>query len=358
MSFEMLKEVMDFYCNDSFLTGCSVMVRKDHDVIFTYETGFSDLGKCSPFAGEAPVFIYSCTKMFTCVAALQLVERGKLSLEDSLSKFYPAADPRVKILNLFNMTAGYDYDLEPFAKYSGTDAGTQEIVGELVKKPLHFVPGEMWLYGLEHDILAGVVELASGMRFSDYLEENIYKPLGLKNSSMRPTKELLDKMAPQHFYDRKLGKLVPFTKTDPYILSNNYDCGGAGMISTRNDLSLFLDALACGGVGESGERILSEDSIRLYSTNTLSPKAVRTFNYQEPNMLGHGYGLGVRTFIDPSYGDDIIPIGEFGWGGAAGAEEIVDPVNHISLSFITHVLDCYGSQIMQQLMHALYVDLK
>ena len=356
MDFRNIKMVTDYFSGLP-MPGGAVLIKKDHEVLYRYSSGFADIEAGVPFTGDESVFLYSCTKMFTCTAALQLYEKGLLNLDDPLSRFYPEADKRITLKHLFSMTAGYDYDMDCLEHFRGGHAGTQEIVREIVKKPLRFAPGTSYLYSLAHDIIGGIVELVSGERFSDYIDGHILKPLGLKNTTFRVTDEVLGKIAPQYMFDKNAGKSLRVDKANIYAFTQEYDSGGAGLVSTLSDLSVFLDALACGGVGETGNRILKEDTIKLYSTNVLSPDILRIFNFLEPSLVGHGYALGVRTFIDPVYGDGLIPVGEFGWGGAASSQEIVDPVNHISLAYTTHVLEGPQSQLVAQLLHALYLDL-
>ena len=119
-----------------------------------------------------------------------------------------------------------------------------------------------------------------------------------------------------------------------YNLSEDYESGGAGLISSTRDYALFLDALACGGVGKNGSRILSEESVRMMSTNQLNEKQTEDFYVLR---RGYGYGLGVRTHIEPKVSGSQSPIGEFGWDGAAGAFSMVDRENKLSLTYFQEI---------------------
>ena len=120
------------------------------------------------------------------------------------------------------------------------------------------------------------------------------------------------------------------------------------------DYAVFLDALANGGMGHNGNRILQTSTVELMKTNQLSGKALEDF-YEL--RYGYGYGLGVRTHIDNTVSGSISPLGEFGWDGAAGAFSLVDTENKISLTYFQHVLG-WDLKIQEEIRNALYNDLK
>ena len=95
--------------------------------------------------------------------------------------------------------------------------------------------------------------------------------------------------------------------------------------------------VACGGVGKTGNRILKEETVKLWGTNQLSGEAAEDFDKMR---RGYGYGLGVRVHIDPTRSNTISPVGEFGWDGAAGAYCLIDTENHLSIFYAQHVLGC------------------
>ena len=117
-------------------------------------------------------------------------------------------------------------------------------------------------------------------------------------------------------------------------MSGEYESGGAGTISCPEDYIIFLDALANGGVGKNGNRILKEETVKLFRTNQLENKALEDF---QQLRCGYGYGLGVRTHLDPKTSGSLSPVGEFGWDGAAGSFSMVDTENKLSLVFFWHM---------------------
>lgn len=333
--------------------GCDLQIMRGHEVLFRYQSGTSDYEGKKPVQGNELYFMYSCTKPITCTAALQLVERGVLSLEDPVSRWLPEFEnvflmqnnEKVKpkstmtLRHLFTMTAGFDYDREaaPIQKVIAEqpDADTLTVVNSFVRSPISFEPGERFQYSLCHDVLAAVVEAASGMKFSAYLQKNIFEPLGMTETGFLVPKDIKDRMAAQFRADGVNQKhAVP--QTNEYQLTTNYESGGAGLYSTVADYSKFCDAMACGGVGANGARILKAETVKLMHSEQLSC-------YAENNAFscaagpGYGYGLGVRTLISQAKGQRS-SIGEFGWDGAAGSYMMMDPEKELSIFFAMHVL--------------------
>ena len=135
---------------------------------------------------------------------------------------------------------------------------------------------------------------------------------------------------------------VPMSREDNnYRLAPNYESGGAGLICDVADYIAFADALACGGEGKGGARILSPEMIQLWSANQLGPVSRAAFD--EWHRLGYSYALGVRTRVSTAIGGRG-QVGEFGWDGAAGAWTMIDPINRLSAFFAMHVRNfgyCY-----------------
>lgn len=336
--------------------GCDLVVFRDHEQLYRHQAGFRDAALTQSVRDDDTYNLYSATKVFTTCAAMQLIERGLLSLDDAVADYLPAyAHMTVKdgdtvrpakrvmtVRHLMSMQSGLDYDMETPAIHDaiealGPDATTRQLVDAKAQDPLMFEPGTNFLYSLSHDVLAAVIEVASGKRFSEYLKENIFDVLGLKTIGFVPTPEIEARLAEQYVFDDDLKKPVPMPAyANNYRLTPHYESGGAGLISDVADYIAFADALACGGSG-----ILSPEMIQLWSANQLGPKGRATFD--EWKRLGYSYALGVRTRVDTSIGGRG-QIGEFGWDGAAGAWAMIDPINHLSAFFAMHVRNfgyCY-----------------
>ena len=319
--------------------GCDLKIVQNHKTLLRYSCGYSDYEGKQKVSETDLYYMYSCTKLVTCVAALQLIEKGIISLEDPVCKYIPsfknvflikggkrvAPKTTMTLWHLFTMSAGltYNIDAKPLQEFIAANpcAGTVDIVSAIALSPIDFEPGEMFQYSLCHDVLAAVVEVASGMKFSEYLKQNIFQPLGMNSTAFNEELIPVGKLAAQ--YQCVGSKVEPLNNGNPFTLAKNYESGGAGLISTVDDFSLFAAALACGGVGANGAKILKEETIRLMATEQLSSYTMKN-NFSCAAGEGYGYGLGVRTLIDKSQGQRS-SLGEFGWDGAAGSYIMIDP---------------------------------
>ena len=332
--------------------GCDLAVCRDHEIVYRHQAGFRDEERRQPVREDDTYCLYSATKVITSCAAMQLIEQGKISLDDPVSRFLPAyADLQVKagegtrpaqkvmtVRHLMSMQSGLNYDLEsPKLKSAiralGDKATTRQLMDAKAQDPLEFEPGEDFLYSLSHDVLGAVIEAASGQRFGEYLREHIFAPLGLNTIGFTAADPR--RQSAQYFFRGETGTLEAQSPTsNHYRLSPQFESGGAGLISDVNDYIAFADAIACGGVGRTGESILSPAMIQLWSANQLGPRARTSFDAW--NRTGYSYALGVRTRVENTPGSRGM-IGEFGWDGAAGAWTMIDPHHHLSAFYAMHV---------------------
>lgn len=334
----------------SGVPGCSAAIYLHGEPVFSYCTGYADQEKTRPTAPDDIYYIYSCTKPVTVAAAMQLVEQGKLGLDDPVCRYLPehadayylqdgkpvTVGETMTVRHLFTMSAGLDYDLtsEPIRTAQeryGSGITTRQMVAAFVQKPLLFKPGTQMQYSFCHDVLAVIVEIVSGKHFGEYLREQIFTPLGMSDTGFFPTKEHFARMADQY---QKAGA-VRREKTNDFQLSAKYESGGAGLFSTLTDYGRFAAAMSCGGQAADGTRILKTETVDLIRT----PQKP---GFGENNwycMPGYEYGFGVRTRIIRSGGRCSYP-GEFGWDGAAGAHVLMDPTVQVALVYMQHAHDC------------------
>jgi len=345
------------------LPGVDVMIMKDHKVIYRHQAGYRNHGQTCPLDGTELYDIYSATKVITMVAAMQLIEKELLDLNDPVSKYIPAfsgvrvfknytyspapapqpdrdaptrpAQNPILIHQLMSMTAGLTYDmLHPqLQERAKENADTVSMMEGIARMALLFEPGERYAYSLAHDVIAAVVEIISGERFADYLDAHIFRPLGIKDMYMHPGEKEQPRRTDLWAADSQTGQIREVTLPNIYRLCDRYDSGGAGLCASVEAYCAVMDALACGGVGKTGARILTEESIRTLSTPRLNEQQLQDFGRYH---MGYSYGLGVRTLVHQEVAKS--PIGEFGWDGAAGAFGMVDPINHVSLFYAQSVL--------------------
>ena len=334
---------------DSFLElgipGFDLMVCHEGKCVLRYFKGVSDKKNGIPLTGKEKYNIFSCSKPITCVAAMQLWEKGLFRLEDKLSDSMPEfehmtvlqpdgtvkpAENPIRIHNLFEMTAGfnYNYRTEDFRQLHARTYGrcpTREFARTLAQAPLDFEPGAQYQYSLAHDVLAALVEVITGKLFADYVRENIFEPLGMKDSDFLLPIEDYAGVAQLYRCAKDTGEIIAMDhgNVPTARLGSEHASGGGGCVSTVEDYMKFLEALRIGDV------IIKKDTLRMMTTNRLNEAQKATCNVAK---LGYGYGLGMRTPV-PENG-----IYDFGWSGAAGSYMAVDPVRNVTVYFSMHVL--------------------
>ena len=296
--------------------------------------------------GKEKLWLFSATKPMTVVAAMRLVEEGRLSLDDEVAKYIPAfgntvlrdgtpTKNKMTVRQLFTMSAGLSYNAggEPYRsliKEAGENATTLEIIGSLAKAPLLFEPGERFEYSLCHDVLAAVMEVVSKKKFSQYVKEEIFTPLQMHNSSFDNHEQNVEDV----YFAYADKSVVKINEGKILLPTPNYESGGGGLVSTAEDYIRFADALACGGIAKNGYSVLSQKGVRDLASEQMRNISVNnTFTCVQGE--DYGYGLGVRVRQKPTAWG--LPIGEFGWDGAAGSYVMIDPQRQVSVFIGMHV---------------------
>lgn len=330
--------------------------------------GYADKENKKPITADTMYFIYSASKVITCAAALHAYEEGYFNLtypvwwylpefKDCLVKKYDEnwnlelvpLTRHMCIQDLFSMCAGLNYDtntehIKEVVKATDGKAPTREIMKAIAKNSLEYQPRDRWGYSLCHDVLAGLVEVATGVRFSEYVQKNIFDKLGMKDSYYHINDEIKPRMAALYVHNSEDGHTYVRDLKNDYVVGTEYDSGGAGVITTLDDYSKFAYAMVNGGVGQNGERILSRLTIDLMRTNVLDEKRLKDFKSWDTNAE-YGYGLGVRTRTDNGWGGNLCQVGEFGWDGAAGAMVSISPERKIAIIYFQHMLNSLGNII-------------
>ena len=361
MKFQTLRDFMDFYLPMIGVPGSDLVIYKDHNEVFRYQSGFDSLRHRTPVRTDALYNLYSCTKVATCVAATQLIERGEILASDPVYAYFPEyKDIKIKVTNdkgeqsivpaknvltiehLLNMRGGLDYDhnrpaVQRVIKETDGRAPTLDIVRALAEDPFDFEPGDRYQYSLCLDVMGGIIELVSGMSLGEYMKKNIFDPLGMKDTSFSIDERTAQRLATQYDYDAVNGcpKEIP-SDYNWLRFGSEYESGGAGLISTVADQILFADALANYGVGKNGNRILTRRGIELMRANHLSPEQTAVFA-KDDHFRGYGYGYGVRTNLTPTLVGNLSPVGEFGWDGAKGSYFSADPENKVAIFYAEHM---------------------
>lgn len=353
--------LIDSLLEDKHIPYMDVVCMQDHRQLFRHFSG-------DGINGKEMLNMFSCSKPVTVTAALRLMEQGAFKLDDPVARFFPSAAEAVysahegllpikqamTLRHLFTMTAGFDYNYTPPAVKtvleSNPCASTRQVVDGLLRNPLQFSPGENFRYSLCHDVLAGVIEVASGMQFSDFVKQEIFTPLEMTESTFnnRPSRPVLA------MFKHERGQTLPAEGFVP--VTPNYESGGAGLCSTVEDYCKFADALACEGTAANGYRLLKPETVALMRTEQITGLSIQN-EFTCVQGGDYSYGLGVRVRKkDTGWGLDA---GEFGWDGAAGSYLLVDPNRHISVVMGMHLCGwpkCFTGDHLQ-IVQALYSEI-
>ncbi len=346
MRFEKLTNYLE-QLREEKVPDCDLAVWVDHAPVYRHWTG------C--LKGNETYWLHSATKVLTMTVAMQLMEQGKLRLEDPVARYLPAfahvtvqdgdrvrpAKTVMTVQHLMAMQGGLDYDFEAPAiqrllRDSHGDADTVQMAQCYAVKPLHFDPGLGFRYSLCHDVLGAVMEVAAGKPLSRLAQEQVLDPLGIGDLTFHPTGDQRARLAPYYGLDENKNLVSLPQGLNAVCSMPRYESGGGGLMGSVDSYILLADALANDGVGKNGARILSRASIDALRTNRQTGPAAEDFK-KVRHKVGYGYGLGVRTLIDPA--SSRSPVGEFGWDGAAGAWVMMDEDHHIAAFYAQHVLD-------------------
>ena len=342
-------------------SGSVTLIARNGRVAMLTAQGVMDIESKTPMRTDAVFRIMSMTKPVIAVSLLMLAEEGKLRLTDPVGQFIPAlqtltvtvpntegvvppspaftasapqpgrvvpADRPVMIRDLLSHTSGLmsggASSTYPFAVGSGETLA--QALPRLATIPLDFQPGTRWAYSPQYgfDVLAHVVEVASGMPLDKFVEQRIFAPLGMKDTffyrdgvqARKPT-----------LYQRVNGALQKVA--DQPWMNGAYFSGGGGLSSTAEDYLRFALMLASNGELD-GARILSRRSVELM-TSVFAPDTLPGRN------AGEGFGLGVRVVSNPAARNTWLSQGSFGWSGAYNTHFFVDPKEKIVGIFMTQV---------------------
>ena len=402
------------YVDNGSLPNISILIKKDNKEILRHTHGYADIEKGISVNRKTVYRIYSMTKPVTGVAIMQLIENGKLRLNDKVSKYIPAfKDTKVinldfqdyvlkpkreiTIRDLLTHTSGLTYSWagegpvnQIYRKYNirpyyfgAVDAELNKFPGNTCQfsaaaatAPLLHNPGEKWSYGINMDILGCVVEVISGMNFAEYLQKNIFDPLELKSIGFSVNERDKDSfttlytsgafsrdgeiVAPsglnqaELMFSKDLRPIDAFDKS-PYLTNSSklYD-GGSGLVSNIDDYSKFAEMLLNGGI-LNGVRIISEASVDLMANNHLSDEILK--DGSAFGLEGVGFGLTVGTIMNPGVAGTFSSEGEFFWGGAASTIFWVDRKNNVTATMMTQFMPSDKYPIREELKTLLYLSL-
>ncbi|MGE5612916.1 MAG: serine hydrolase domain-containing protein [Bacillota bacterium] len=361
-SFDDLSSLLKQFVKNG-IAGCGCAVAKNGKTLYQGYFGYADLEEKRPVTEDTVFRLFSMTKVIICTAAMMLFERGKFLLNEPVYEYFPeyrdtqvldvghdggirtrkAKNPML-IKHAFTMSVGMPY---PIAN-SPTAAEMAKVIDGLERKygkydivtevkamgsvPVAFDPGTHWLYGYGHDIIAGLIQMVSGKTVGQFLQDEIFGPLGMKDTAYRYRDGIEARMASCYRREENgtmtkiPGMFDKFHQPDAL-----YEAGGAGLYSTVGDYLKFSQMLANGG-SYNGVRIIGRKTIDLMRQNHLNEVQLKEFT--NSYLAGYGYGLGVRTLMSTAEGHSNGSVGEFGWSGMLGTYVSIDPKEGFSIVYM------------------------
>lgn len=344
------------------------LVAQEGTPLAVRTAGLADVEHEVPCAADTIFRIFSMTKPVTAVAAMSMIDDGRLRLDEPVSEFIPAyahlsvnatADPsrleprparsQMTIRHLLTHTSGLTYGGEPGAvsglydqkatNFGVDDGPLAEVVDRLAAIPLLFEPGERWHYSVSLDVLGRVLEIVDGRPLDQVLARRVLEPVGMVDTSFRLSPGKQDRMASLYQAEGDGFARIPEGVGYPGGTEVTTLSGGAGLLSTAEDYTRFATMLLLGGEVD-GSRIISSASAAQMQRNHLPGDiaACGEPTFSESTTHGIGFGLGGSVVIDPSVTDWPSSPGEYAWGGYASTAFLIDPVRRCTAAFFTQLI--------------------
>lgn len=364
-----LNEYLNASIASGDLVGLHVRVSRHGALAYEAILGLRDQEGGLPIEPDTLYRLYSMSKPIACVAALQLYERGVLTLNDPVAAYIPsygdlhvycrggAGNPVTRparrtmtIKHLLTHTSGLTMSSrrrhvtdEIMRSRESAEGGAPypdlaAACDAWAATPLRFDPGTSWEYGVSTDVLGRVIEVASGQRLDTYLEENVTGPLGMNDTAFQAT----DPARLSTLYASGVGGVERSDYRGNMALSApSFLSGGGGLVSCMDDYDRFLRMLLNGGELD-GERVLNSRTVKYMCTNQLPGGLdLDSFGgelFPRNPFLGTGFGMGLSVTIDPVASGIASSVGEVSWGGLASTYFWADPTEDMSVILMTQLI--------------------
>ena len=316
----------------------TVVVSRDRVLHFD-ATGFADLERQTPMTGETLFWIASMTKPVTATAILMLQDEGRLKVSDLVAKYLPefaalktpsGKPANLTIAQLLTHTSGLG---EAPAEGAAKARTLADLIPLFLAAPMQFEPGSRWSYcqsGI--NTASRIVEVVAGKRFDEFLQQRLFDPLGMSNTTFYPGQRPQLRRVTAYRKGATAGTLEPVPARAGYGQDEQPPLGNGGLFSTGPDYARFCQMLLGGGT-VGGRRYLSPDALRFL--NTVQTGDLPTGFFQSPQYGNHGtnYGWGIGTCILRTPHEGVAAMlspGTYGHGGAWGTEAWIDPVRSVA----------------------------
>jgi len=343
------------------IPGATIMVVRGGKLAFADTVGLRDPASGAPLKADDIFRIYSMTKPIVSIAAMMLVEEGKLNLDAPVASYIPAfanvkvgvevadasgrktleivdAQRPMTVRDLLRHTSGLTYGFfgtglvkqayRDAAITAGGNVDNARFADAIAKLPLAYQPGSTWDYSNSTDVLGRVIEVVSGQSLGGFLKTRLFDPLGMKDTSFYVTDAERQARLAEPFPGDTVTANSPLF--DPRV-PKAMESGGGGLMSTAPDYARFMLMLRNGGQLD-GKRYVSEATLKQMTSDQLGPQVVRTALYLPG--AGYGFGLGFAVRTQPAAGKPDSAVGEYYWGGAAGTYMWLDPANDLFVVYM------------------------
>ena len=380
------------YIGPKKIAGCQVSVARHGHPAYFRNFGSMDLERGKPMVDDAIFRIYSMTKPIASVALMTLYEKGYFQLNDPVSRFVPswknhrvwvsgegeamvteAPKRPVSFRDVLSHTAGLTYGgglpgigvQHPIdniyralkIRSNGSSDTMVEFMDKLSQVPLRYQPGEAWMYSLATDVCGALVEIISGKPLAQYLQDEIFGPLGMVDTAFWVAPGKVGRFAAN--YQRgpnKSLKLIDDPATSAFIAEPTFKSGGGGLTGTTADYMRFCEMLRRGGELD-GHRILGPRTLEMMQMNhlaggkDLTQMAIGSFS--ETANEGVGFGLGFAQTLGVVETGSL-GVGDYYWGGAASTIFLVDPKEDLTMVFMTQLMPSGTFNFRGQLKSLIY----
>ncbi|HEU5276708.1 MAG TPA: serine hydrolase domain-containing protein [Xanthobacteraceae bacterium] len=331
------------------MPGAVLAIARHGKLVYFEAFGYRDKAAGVPMTTDSIFRVASMTKPMVAVGALQLVEQGRLLIDDPLAKYFPkfadmqvavmdattetivdkvAAARKITIQDLLRHTSGLIYGgrgstaVHKLYPAGSTQAATEmtgaEFLDRLSSLPLLWQPGMVWDYGFGLDIAGLVIEKISGEPLGRYLDNELWRPLGMVDTGFAVPADKMSRVAKPLARDPISGQ-----PQDAAEKPLKFECGGGCAVSTAMDYLRFASMLL--NKGRYGNRILGRKTVEYMLANQLGPEVKNLIGNADPTRADYGFGLGLAVRTTPGVVRLLGSVGDFSWPGATGTNWWADP---------------------------------
>lgn len=375
------------YVDGGKLAGTLMLVARGGEVAHFEPYGLADRERNTPMQRDTLFRIYSMSKPITSIALMQLYERGLMQIDDPVHKYIPEwSEQRVYVMgsgpgmltkpvtrpmtvrDLLSHQSGLTYG---FLERTNVDAMYREkkiggievngtlksMITDLAGIPLEFSPGDAWNYSVATDVCGYLVEVISGQRFDEYLQEHIFDPLDMVDTAFHVPAEKAHRFAANYGAAPGGLRLIDDPESSSYLTPPSFLSGGGGLVSTASDYLQFCQALLNDGELH-GQRIIGRKTLELMTSSHLADgkdlMGHALGRWAETTFSGIGFGLGFAVTLDPVRAQISGTPGEYNWGGAASTTFWIDPIEDLIAIFMTQLMPSTHYNIRRELRALVY----